>query len=100
MYAIILSGYIPSQKVKEFKQHMRQMSGKPSNQIFDMEVYQDILFEDFYKAKMTFNDMNELFLFMKSDHFSSISGSFKALGVLKDQHIESFSELKKNEDQE
>jgi hypothetical protein len=98
VYSIILSGYIPSRKVKEFKQHMKQMSGKPENQMFKLEVYQDMLLEDLYRVKISFNDKGKLFSYMRSDQYAAISGSFKALGFLRDKHIESFSELNENED--
>ena len=98
MYSIILTGYIPAQKVKEFKQHMKQMTGKPENQMFNMDVYQDMLHRDLYKVKMTFNDKKEMFSFMKSENYTTISGSFKALGLLRDQHIETFSDFRENAD--
>jgi len=94
VFSIIITGYIPVQKVKEFKQHMRQMAGRPGSDVFDLDVYQDMLHEDLYRVKMTFNDKQEMFSFMKSDNFAMISGSFKALGILRDQHIETFSDLK------
>lgn len=94
MYSIILKGYIPVQKVKEFRQHMKQMSGMPENQIFQLDVFEDILHEDLYQVKMTFEDKKEMFSYMKSENYTMISGSFKALGILRDQHIETFSDLK------
>jgi len=93
MYSIILSGLIPFQKVKEFRQHMKQMSVRPENQNFQMDVFQDILHEDLYWVKMTFENKNEMFSFMKSENYSMISGSLKALGVLRDQHFQTFSDL-------
>jgi hypothetical protein len=42
---------------------------------------------------MTFENKNEMFSFMKSENYSMISGSLKALGVLRDQHFETFSDL-------
>jgi hypothetical protein len=96
VYSIIITGYIPAQKVKEFKQHMKLMTDRLENQIFNMDVYQDMLHEDLYKVKMTFNDKKEMFSFMKSDNYTTISGSFRALGLLRDQHIETFSELTEN----
>lgn len=94
MYSIILKGYIPVQKVKEFRQHMKQMSGMPENQIFQLDVFEDIFHEDLYQVKMTFEDKKEMFVYMKSENYTMISGSFKALGILRDQHIETFSDLK------
>jgi len=93
MYSIILSGLIPFQKVKEFRQHMKQMSVRPENQNFQMDVFQDILYEDLFWVKMTFEDKKEMYLYMKSENYTMISGSFKALGILRDQHIETFSDL-------
>ena len=93
MYSIILSGLIPVQKVKEFRQHMKQMSVRPENQNFQMDVFQDILYEDLFWVKMTFEDKKEMYLYMKSENYTMISGSFKALGILRDQHIETFSDL-------
>jgi hypothetical protein len=98
VYSIVLSGYIPSQKAKEFRQHMKQMSGKPENQMYNLEVFKDVLLEDLYRVKMSFTVKDEMFSFMKSDHYSVITGSFKALGFLRDQHIETYSELNENED--
>jgi hypothetical protein len=98
VYSIILSGYIPSQKVKEFRQHMKQMSGKPENQMYNLEVFKDVLMEDLFRVKMSFVVKEEMFSFMKSDQYSAIAGSFKALGFLRDQHIETYSELNENED--
>ena len=61
VYSIILTGYIPTLKLKEFKQHMIQMAGHPENQMFHLNVYKDILHEDLYKVKMTFKDKKEMF---------------------------------------
>ncbi len=94
MYSIILTGYIPDQKVKEFRQHMKQLSGRPENQIFQLDVFQDILHEDLYSVKLTFEDKQDMFSYMKSENYTMIPGSFKTLGILRDQHIETFSELK------
>ncbi len=70
------------------------MAGKPENQIFDLDVYQDMLHKDLFKVKMTFNEKQEMISFMKSDNYATISGSFKALGMMRDQHMETFSDLK------
>lgn len=93
MYSIILTGYIPVQKVKEFKQHMMQMAGRPESQMFHLEVFQDILHKDLYRVKLTFNDKKEMFSYLRSENYSMISGSFKALGLLSDQRFESFSDV-------
>lgn len=69
------------------------MSVRPENQNFQMDVFQDILYEDLFWVKMTFEDKKEMYLYMKSENYTMISGSFKALGILRDQHIETFSDL-------
>ncbi len=96
VYSIILNGYIPVQKVKEFRQHMKLMAGMPENQFFHIDVFQDILREDLFCVKMTFEDKQEMFSYMKSENYTMIAGSLKALGLLRDQHIETFSDLKEN----
>lgn len=94
MYSIILTGYIPFQKVKEFKQHMKQIAGRPENEHFLLNVFQDILHDDLFRVKLTFNDKQDMFLYMRSENYSLISGSFKALGLLLDQRIETSSDVK------
>ncbi len=78
---------------------MKQLSGRPENQIFQLDVFQDILHEDLYRVEMSFNDKQEMFSYMKSDNFAMISGSFKALGILRDQHVETFSDLKEKQNE-
>jgi len=94
VYSIIITGYIPVQKSKEFNQHMRQMIGLPNNESVHIEVFQDMMNKDLYQVKIVFKDKESMFLFLKSDNHAMISGSFKALGMLRDQHLETYSDLK------
>lgn len=74
------------------------MAGRPENQIFQLDVFQDILHEDLYRVNMTFMVKKEMISYMKSENYTMISGSFKALGILRDQHIETSSDLKEKEE--
>ena len=94
MFSICLNGYIPIQKSKEFKQHLKQLIGLHNSESFNLYVFQDMMIEDLYQVKITFKDKESLFSFMKSDDYAMISGSFKVLGVLREQHFEKYTNFK------
>lgn len=91
MFSIDLTGYIPTQKVKEFKQHMMQLSSQHNNENVNLSVFHDLMNEDLYHVKVSFKDQQSMFSYMRSDNYSMISGSFKTLGMLKDKSIMKFS---------
>lgn len=91
MYSISVTGYIPQQKSKEFKQHMRQLIGLQNEDDIKFSVLQDMIQEDQYHVKVSFMDQQSMFSFMKSDNYTMISGSFRTLGMLKDRSIIKYS---------
>ena len=93
MFSIDVSGYIPAQKVKEFKQHMKQLIGQQSSDLINLSVLQDMMNEDLYQVKIEFKDKESMFSFMKSEDYLMISGSFRALGLLKGKHIIEYNDL-------
>ena len=94
MFSIIISGYIPIQKSKEFRQHMRQLIGQQDNELVDVHVLQDMMNEELYLVKVTFKDEKSMFSFLKTEDFAAISGSFKVLGMLREQHFETHVDFK------
>ena len=58
------------------------------------EVDQDILNSDFYKVKVSFNDQKSMFSFYRSERFEVLAGSFKVLGILKEQLFTEIDEVK------
>jgi predicted nucleic acid-binding protein len=46
MYSINVSGYIPAQKAKEFKQHMKQLMVQQNEEEIKFSVLQDMINED------------------------------------------------------
>ena len=94
MYSIDLSGYIPQTKWKEFKQHMRQLSSQQNDDAFTISVLQNMVNEDLFEVKVTFKDKESMMLFMKSDDYALISGSFRALGMLRDRDITEYTSIK------
>ena len=93
MYSINVSGYIPIQKAKEFKQHMKLLIGQQSSDLVNLSVLHDIMNEDLYQVKVLFNDKESMFSFMKSEDFLMISGSFKTLGLLREKHVVEYNDL-------
>ena len=94
MYSINLTGYIPQQKSKEFKQHMRQLIGQHSEETIDFSVLQDIINEDLYHVKVSFSDKQRMFSFLKSENYTMISGSFRVLGMLREKFMIEYSDIK------
>ena len=93
MYSIYVNGYIPAQKEKEFKQHMKQLIGQQNSDLINLTVMQDISNEDLYQVKIEFMDKDSVFSFMNSDNYKMISGSLKTLGLLREKHIIEYSDL-------
>lgn len=93
MYSVNISGYIPAQKSKEFKQHMKQLIGQQSSELVNLSVLQDMMNEDLYQVKVLFNDKESMFLFIKSEEYAMISGSFRALGLLREKSMNEYSDL-------
>lgn len=94
MYSIDLSGYIPQTKWKEFKQHMRQLSSQQNDEVFKLSVSQNMVNEDLFEVKINFKDKESMILFMKSDQYASISGSFRTLGMLRDRDVTEYHSIK------
>lgn len=98
MYSLNIKGYIPQPKWKEFKQHMRQLAGQQNDEMIRISILQDTINEDLFEVKVQFGDKQSMFSFMKSEQYAMISGSFRALGMLRDRHLIECSAVKtKNE---
>lgn len=94
MYSINVNGYIPQQKSKEFKQHMRQLISQQNEETIEFSVTQDMINEDLYHVKVSFTNKERMFSFMKSDYYAMISGSFRVLGMLREKFMIEYSDLK------
>ena len=94
MYSINVTGYIPQQKTKEFKQHMRQLISQQNEETIKFSILQDMMNEDLYQVKVSFNDKESMFSFMNSEYYAMISGSFRVLGMLREKCIVEYSETK------
>lgn len=94
MYSINVTGYIPQQKSKEFKQHMRQLIGQQNEDTIKFSVLQDMINEDLYHVKVSFNNKKSMFSFMNSENYDMISGSFRVLGMLREKCIVEFSDIR------
>lgn len=94
MFSINVAGYIPQQKSKEFKQHMRQLIVQHSDVDMKFSVLQDLINEDLYHVKVSFEDKQSMFLFLKSENYAMISGSFRVLGMLKEKFMLEYSDMK------
>ena len=94
MYSINVTGYISQQKSKEFKQHMRQLVGQQDEETIEFSVLHDMINEDLYHVKVSFSDKERMFLFMKSENYAMISGSFRVLGMLREKFMIEYSDVK------
>ncbi len=93
MYTINVTGYISQQKSKEFKQHMMQLISQQNEETISFSILQDIMNEDLYQVKVSFNDKESMFSFMKSENYTMISGSFRVLGMLREKCIAEYSDI-------
>jgi hypothetical protein len=93
VYSINVTGYIPQQKSREFKQHMRQLIGQQSEETIEFSVLQDMINEDLYQVKVSFSDKQRMFSFMKSENYAIISGSFRVLGMLREKFMIEYSDM-------
>ena len=93
MYSINVSGYIPKEKAKEFKQHMKLLIGQQSSDLVNLSVLHDMMNEDLYQVKILFKDKESMFSFMMSEDYAMISGSFRTLGLLREKNIIEYSDL-------
>lgn len=98
MYAINVTGYIPRQKSKEFKQHMRQLIGQHDEESIKFSVLRDMINEDLYQVIVCFTDKERMFSFMKSEYYAMISASFGVLGMLKEKYMIEYSFLNEHLD--
>ena len=94
MFSINVTGYIPQQKSKEFRQHMRQLTVQHNDVDMKFSVLQDLINEDLYQVKVSFSDKESMFMFMKSENYAMISGSFRVLGMLKEKFMIEYSDMK------
>ena len=94
MYSINVTGYIPKQKSKEFKQHMKQLFIQQNEEEIKFSVLQDMINEDLYQVKVSFSDKQRMFSFINSENYAMISGSFRVLGMLREKYMIEFSNLK------
>lgn len=97
MFSINVTGYIPQQKSKEFKQHMRQLIGQHNDIGLTFSVLQDMINEDLYQVKVSFSDKGSMFSFIKSENYAMISGSFRVLGMLKEKFMLEYSDMKNDD---
>jgi quinol monooxygenase YgiN len=93
VYSINVTGYIPQQKSKEFKQHMRQLIGQQNEGTIKFSVLQDMINEDLYEVNVSFSDKERMFSFMKSENYAMISGSFRVLGMLREKFMIEYSDM-------
>ena len=93
MFSIVITGYIPVQKIKEFKQHMRQLISQQNEEAVEFSVAQDMINEDLYQVKVAFQDKESMFAFLKTDQYAMISGSFRVLGLLREKHMFEYSDV-------
>lgn len=93
MYSINVTGYIPQQKSKEFKQHMRQLISQQNEETIKFSILQDMMNEDLYQVKVTFNDKESMFSFMNSEYYAIISGSFNVLGLLREKKVIEYNDV-------
>ena len=93
MYSINVSGYIPAQKAKEFKQHMKLLIGQQSPELVNISVMQDMINEDLFQVKVEFKDKESMLSFMNSEEYAIISGSFQTLGLLRKKNFIEYSDL-------
>ena len=93
MYSINVTGYIPREKSKEFKQHMRQLIGQQDEETIEFSVLHDLINEDLYHVKVAFSDKERMFSFLKSENYAMISGSFRVLGMLREKFMIEYSKL-------
>lgn len=68
---------------------MKQMTGLVDDEDLRLDVYRDMFHEDLYHVKISFKDKISMFQFMRSEYHAMISGSFRTLGMLRDEHMES-----------
>ena len=72
---------------------MKQLIGHQSSDQIVLSVLQDMMNEDLYQVKVQFEDKESMFSFMKSEDYKMISGSFRALGLLREKNIIEYSDL-------
>ena len=72
---------------------MRQLIGQQSEETIKLSILQDMMNEDLYQVKVSFNDKESMFSFMKSENYAMISGSFRVLGMLREKKVIEYSDF-------
>jgi len=93
VFSINHTRHIPKTKWKEFKQHMRQLAGQQNEETIKLSVVQDMLNEELFNVKVSFQDKESMLLFLKLENCAIISGSFRTLGMLREKNLIECSEI-------
>ena len=72
---------------------MRQLISQQNEETIKFSISHDMMNEDLYQVKVSFKDKESMFLFMKSENYAMISGSFRVLGMLREKKVIEYSDI-------
>jgi hypothetical protein len=93
MYYIKISGYIPPEKVNEFKITADSCFANWKQRCIDLNFSKDLIYNDLCHYQSTWNTKDSYKEFMKSEDYKVLEGCFRVLGSInKITHGEMISE--------
>ena len=82
MYYIRISGYIPPEKVNEFKITADSCFASWKQRSEDLNFSKDLIYSDLCHYQSTWKDLDTYLDFLKSEDFKILQGCFRVLGSL------------------
>lgn len=96
MYYIRISGYIPPDKVNEFKMTADSCFASWRQRCVDLHFSKDMIYNDLCHYQSTWDDVDSYLDFMRSEDYKVLQGCFRVLGSLnKISHGEMLPEAEK-----
>ena len=100
MYFIKISGYIPPEKVNEFKITADSCFASWKQRCTELNFSQDMIYTDLCHYQSIWENHNSYQEFLKSGDYKILEGCFRVLGsISKITHGEMISEQEYNENQ-
>jgi hypothetical protein len=96
MYFIRISGYIPTDKVNEFKMTADSCFASWKQRCVDLNFSKDMIYSDLCHYQSTWDDVDDYLDFMRSEDYKVLQGCFRVLGsISKISHGEMLPEAEK-----
>ena len=80
MFLIRISGYIPPEKVVEFKMTADSCFARWKHLCIDLNFSKDLIYNDLCHYQSTWKDQNNYLDFLGSEDYKVLIGCFRALG--------------------